>query len=365
MSAQSIRIKGQVIDATTQNPLPYANLSNLSSNSGGITDAEGYFALELSSWSDQVVVSYIGYDSQRLQLQRGQTTYRIALAAGGVELETVTVRPEDNDYLYELLRDCARQRYRGQKTAKTYYELKTYIDQQQVELVEAFFNGQSAGYDLTELSLKAGRIGLKPVKLDPQKQHFFVSQASSKAILLQQLREASEDFPINPLQLGKRQMKRQFYLDLKRAYRNAQQDSIMLIAFSPKSEEGTHFSGQVWLDAEDLRLLKIKLSCPDAKRHPFVPIFPDDDQIQKMELQLTRTFQEMEQTPYFQQTHFSYRIQYQSRSETNYEVASSAILHAYDYEQAFITPRFTFSDPDINDYYKINALPYSMDTLIG
>ncbi len=58
-------IAGTVIDGSTSMSLPYATIAHLGSLRGTTSDADGHFELELdvSSGSDSIEVSYIGYQS--------------------------------------------------------------------------------------------------------------------------------------------------------------------------------------------------------------------------------------------------------------------------------------------------------------
>ena len=57
-------IEGTVSDSLSGEELPFATVYNHSLNTASITNTEGYFKLEIESWSDSVVISYIGYKNK-------------------------------------------------------------------------------------------------------------------------------------------------------------------------------------------------------------------------------------------------------------------------------------------------------------
>jgi len=68
--AQSL--KGTVVDATTKQPLPYATVIILGTKTGGITEANGSFNIQLQgvTGNDTVKFSYLGYQTQSLLLTK-------------------------------------------------------------------------------------------------------------------------------------------------------------------------------------------------------------------------------------------------------------------------------------------------------
>ncbi|HAO48721.1 MAG TPA: hypothetical protein DCR35_05115, partial [Runella sp.] len=92
--AQEIRVKGIVIDAKDNVPLPQASVRLKGQTSGTLTDMEGRFSLRLKSSSDTLMVSMIGYETV-LVTPKG-TTVTIKLRQKVNELAEVRVRPGEN-----------------------------------------------------------------------------------------------------------------------------------------------------------------------------------------------------------------------------------------------------------------------------
>lgn len=81
------RVTGQVTDAVTGETLPGVNIAVHGTTVGTTTDANGYYELSVSSLSDTLQFSFIGYTSQAVPIN-GRTTI-------DVELEPTTISGEE------------------------------------------------------------------------------------------------------------------------------------------------------------------------------------------------------------------------------------------------------------------------------
>ncbi|WP_432672899.1 DUF5686 family protein [Flavobacterium sp. SM2513] len=61
-------VTGQVINATTKKPLPFASIST--PDSFTITDLNGYFLMNSVRTTDSITISYVGYISQKMNVKR-------------------------------------------------------------------------------------------------------------------------------------------------------------------------------------------------------------------------------------------------------------------------------------------------------
>ena len=62
------QIQGLVQDANTQEPIPFANVLIPGTKEGTVTDIDGKFALNVTSSTQQLAVSYLGYEEQVVEL---------------------------------------------------------------------------------------------------------------------------------------------------------------------------------------------------------------------------------------------------------------------------------------------------------
>ena len=91
--ASAIPIKGVVVDKETQSALIGATVAVEGTTTGTVTDLEGRFEMDLKKGSHVLVVSYISYVSQRIELDVTKTDseLRVELLPDNQMLSTVTI----------------------------------------------------------------------------------------------------------------------------------------------------------------------------------------------------------------------------------------------------------------------------------
>lgn len=89
--AQQINIKGTVTDQRLNEPIIGASVLVEGSSNGTITDMNGDFSLKNVSKGNVLIVSYIGYQPQRLTINGNQTSFNIMLTEDTQTLDEVVV----------------------------------------------------------------------------------------------------------------------------------------------------------------------------------------------------------------------------------------------------------------------------------
>lgn len=87
---QKYSVSGTVIDATSKEPLPGVNVTLEGSTIGGVTDINGRFNLDLPSANGVLLFSFVGYNTERLEVGE-QTNFNIQLIPDIKNLEEVVV----------------------------------------------------------------------------------------------------------------------------------------------------------------------------------------------------------------------------------------------------------------------------------
>lgn len=93
-----LSLTGRVQDASTRRALGYASIQLLNSNISNVTNSEGLFVLKVPMGvkADSIMVSYLGYRSQKIALERFKNgELIIRLEQSGISLNPITVRPQD------------------------------------------------------------------------------------------------------------------------------------------------------------------------------------------------------------------------------------------------------------------------------
>jgi hypothetical protein len=350
-------LSGRILNKNTRDPIAFANIYNRNLKTLTISNKEGYYKIAINSASDSVFVSYVGFQKQLIHINENATTQTILLEESVQLLNTVTITASKNDWIYGLLSDCKRHTPYETNQAKAYYELKSFCEGDQIELVEAFFNAELKGAELDGLQMKTGRFGLKK-----KQDRFFNSMESSQAILQMRVFERNDFFPGNPFELSTSKMRKNFNLYLEKKYLDQNSDSIYVIVYYPRDISMGQFSGKIWINPLKKQIQKIIYECQSCKTTPFSPLF-DTDSILNTDMSIKKEFREVAGNMVFSHIDFTYEFEYRSRNKSKmareYRVKSNAILYVYDYEKPFDLPRFQFSENCKTDYLKINAIPYN------
>lgn len=84
-------IRGTILDAKDQSPLPGVNLILKGTTVGTVSDDEGKFRLSIPNGEAILLVSYIGYQSREISLGENQATLEVLLESLDLNLQEVTV----------------------------------------------------------------------------------------------------------------------------------------------------------------------------------------------------------------------------------------------------------------------------------
>ena len=89
-------IHGHVTDSETGNGLPVAHVHILGTRTGTITNDDGSYSLEIETLPATILISYIGYTSEKLILtEQSPDEQNSALAPNPLVMEEIVVSAED------------------------------------------------------------------------------------------------------------------------------------------------------------------------------------------------------------------------------------------------------------------------------
>lgn len=353
---QQLQINGVVRDHETSHVLPFASIVLTGTGKGTISNAEGYFSITIGQEATELICTYIGYQRQIVKLKSGQTHYEIELQRSPHLISEITVKADNNDRIYRLFNAIRNEKIKTDIISKSYFESKSFCDKKQVELVTAFYNLHSIGYEISNLDFKAGKVGFQKFG-----GRYFANIEASKSITNMSLFESAEGFPENPFTMKAAELKKKYWLDLYEVVRNDDGDTIWVVSFIPINNKHNLFSGKAWLMPQKQHLLSIQLECQNCETHPFIPL-TDADSLSNVNISVNRTFKLNNNG--IQIDHADFRFdaifnsRYKSRESLSYPVHTEAILYAYDPSSAFYIPKFDFPDSSVSDYSKIFAFPF-------
>lgn len=353
IQSQLVTVEATIVDSKSNEVIAFANVISLQGRKGTVSNSDGFFRMHDLNIKDTIVVSFVGYGKQLFSAISLLESSQIKLVKKVEGLKEFTVLA-DNTYLYNLLERARKTQTYSTKIAKTYFELKTSVNDKQVEMLECYFNGEFEGYDIKTLRLKNGRIALAEFN-----KNLFISTETSKALSYHNLIDGNEYFPLNPLEMAKNRMKRLFNLKLYSTFDGDEGERVYVINFSPKKNLSTAFSGTIWLDSTSAQVIKITMDIENAKVYPIQPI-KFTDSLDHVNLHITKNFNKIENEMYVQSVEFNYQMKYKNINKDSYWVSTSAILNAYDYDASFVLPFFTFEASEMHkDFKQITAVPYN------
>ncbi|MCX8019817.1 MAG: DUF5686 and carboxypeptidase regulatory-like domain-containing protein [Chitinophagaceae bacterium] len=100
-AAQFVIIQGKVLDAASEEPVPFASVSFKGTTTGKLSDSSGAFRFVLGSWpSDTLEITCVGYQPFRILLKPGDSIYLDIRLERGTFSEGVAVKAKVNRGLY-------------------------------------------------------------------------------------------------------------------------------------------------------------------------------------------------------------------------------------------------------------------------
>lgn len=271
------------------------------------------------------------------------------------EVQEVRVGTGNQEVLAKLLLQCSAEKVEQVSKANAYYELRSFVDNQQLELVEAYYILDQATYGPAAAKLKTGRLALVP-----RNKRYFASQATATALVGFQLTNPNNGFAYSPFNVGKRPQK-YFRFWLADTVQSAAQDTLLEIRFAPRKNDGKSFSGTAWVNPTTRFVSQLDLQCKHCEQHPFLPIFHVDS-IKNFDLQLLCAFHDGPLGPVLRQIQANYAVHYSSRMHQTDTIdcilRTEAKLKVYDATAHFTEPYFTFVE-GVSEYRQILAYPYA------
>jgi len=352
-NSQSVA-QGRVVDADTKEPLIYCHIMIALENRGTITNEDGEFELIDVASEDTLVVSYIGYHSERISIAYLRSNSNIELQQQSIELGELVIYGED-EYLYKSVAECrARMLKQPSQTSKVYFHLETTSEGIPLEMIQCYYNGTSQGCAINELKLKNGRVGLPDLEGG-----YYVSLNTTKAIAMFDIANPNTQFPANPLQMKFRNIKK-FY-DLVRLPSFSDQNTLH-IAFTPKDNPDKYFSGELWIDKNTFDLYKIELQNDNSSIYPFSMI-NEESEIKRIGFNIKQTYERVGEDVLLDHMNFTYDLQVEIKGYEAVDqlaISTQGLLYFYEKNSQFTLPYFDY-DKGYSDYSKISFFPYDAE----
>jgi len=347
-SQEIVTVQLQVFDCASQEMLPFVNVVSLGNETGTAGNFEGNFSFN-TSIDDTLQITFIGYQKKMIPVKDYLTTRRVCMTPKSINIAPVTIRAKSN-FLYRLVANCRKNRSTDLKIAKTYFLLKSTINNKQVELVEAYYNGKYQDYNIKDLELKNGRIYLSKFE-----NNSYISMGTSSGMNLHKTFDFNLYFPGSPLEWNEQKLEKKFKLNFHEKFIQ-ENKTVYVIDFKEIEKEGK-FYGRLWVDSSNQVLLKVRLQNNLGANSPFVAV-GNAEKITNISFDITKSFKNVAGVNTIQSVDFNYNLQYVRKDNQEVNVETKAVLFAYHYGHQFVLPFFD-KNYRINDYQGINLAPYN------
>lgn len=205
-----ITVSARVVDSITGEPLPFCSIQIKATTKGTITNQNGDFIIHNVSLNDSLLFSYISYAKKEIPVSTVLKTRKIKLHPNAICLNEVEIRADDLLILH-ILKKC-KQNLKKQKDiewSKAYIGISTLSDSIPLELLEFYMNAKTKQGSVEKLEFKNGRVGLMI-----KDNRYFTNQNTSKALCEISILDEKTFMPVNLLQCGEKDIRRNFNLKL-------------------------------------------------------------------------------------------------------------------------------------------------------
>jgi hypothetical protein len=123
---QETVVTGKITDATTGDPIPYANVYFKGTTQGVSSDFDGHFLLRTTSKVDSITSSFVGYITVTKSVTPGVSqTINFQLTESASKLHEVVVIAGENP-AFPILRNIVRNKVKNDKRSLDVYEYDAY-----------------------------------------------------------------------------------------------------------------------------------------------------------------------------------------------------------------------------------------------
>src|SRR5690606_8444230 len=117
---------GRIIDAVSDEPIPFANVYMKGLKAGGTSDMDGYYKIVTPYLSDSLYVSYIGYLNAAKKLSDSkEQTVNFKLERSDVTLQEIVILPGENP-AHIIFRKIIENKEQNAKNSLLNYQFESY-----------------------------------------------------------------------------------------------------------------------------------------------------------------------------------------------------------------------------------------------
>jgi len=162
--SQQIDIKGKILDASTDQTVPFANIAIADIFKGTSSNMNGEFLLKLDSLPVKLIISHISYEKKIIDITSFDYI-TIELTPGKLLLEEVVIKDkEKGEFAYDLLTRAftrALNKSRDWQYGLAFYRQTSENANDYSELYEIFFDTRYTSQGIVDWAIQEGRYAMK------------------------------------------------------------------------------------------------------------------------------------------------------------------------------------------------------------
>ncbi len=252
---QKVMIQGKILDADTEEPIPYVSIVLADLRKGTASNADGEFQFRIDSLPLRVIFSHISYETKELVV-RNSEPLTIRMQPRKILMHEVIVEEDRmGDYLNDLVRKAyfhtLQTSHRGHY-GKAFYRQISKNGDDYSELYEIFYDTRFNTAGIEDWAIQEGRYALKTVNVADEYIYNKNFTLLFRVLSLVQLQTKDIIQPVN------RDVA--LYYDLKMEHL-VEMDGrkVAVVSFKPKAEvTAPAMEGELYIDIDHFDVLRMK-----------------------------------------------------------------------------------------------------------
>lgn len=246
---QNITLTGKVLNASTDEPVPFVNIGTLNSSKGTSSNINGEFVLNVDSLPQEIFFSHLNYSKRGIRVEENNVlVVKLVPVDNVMDAITVTGKKRES-YLTNIIRKAYNKAVfsRNQQYGKAFYRQTSKAGDRYTELFEVFYDTKFSNTGITDWEVQEGRYAMQITAL-ANKNFTLLSR------VLTTIQPKTDDFvmPVNP-------RVNEFYEYNVSEVKKIGNREVAVINFIPlKRVRRPAFEGDVYIDINNYDILKIK-----------------------------------------------------------------------------------------------------------
>lgn len=258
--AQSVSIRGKILDKESQEPIPFVNVTDIHSNAKTVADLNGSFTLTLPNDAETIRFSCMGYKPVKISVPIADAQLKVEMEQDVIQLQTVDVKPLDP---VAILREAVQkipENYGLDTTSiRGYYHNFTLLGEKNLRYTEAiidiykppFISNDNKKHVVGD-SILVREIRTKPSEIDDWK--IMILTPWELGIHLLQLRDLARDFTSTEMSEG---FIGSYRFELEDMVNMEGRPTYKILLVPRRNKKNGIWNGHLYIDEETKAFVKI------------------------------------------------------------------------------------------------------------